>query len=124
MKRSRVLVCLAVALGIALPAAAVAQRRATKSERTAILKAVVRQHQLTKAQAACQTVTISTVNTRYATTTWPSHLSHACLRVAANGVIIEHKTTRGWTFVTVGSDFRCPIKGVPARVARDLKVCG
>ncbi len=124
MNRStRVLLLLLLAVGIVLPAAAVAHRRATKSERTAILKAVVRQHQLTEAQAACQTVTISTVDTRYATTTWPSHLSHACLRVAADGVIIEHKTTRGWTFVTVGSDLRCPIKGVPARVARDLKVC-
>jgi hypothetical protein len=46
------------------------------------------------------------------------------MRVAANGVIIEHHTAVGWQFVTVGSSFRCPIKGVPARVARDLGVCG
>jgi hypothetical protein len=123
MNRTRVFLMLVLAVGVALPAAALAHRRASKSERAAILKAVVRQHQLTNAQAACQTVTISTVNSRYATTTWPSHLSHACLRVAANGVIIEHKTTRGWTLVADGSDLHCPIKGVPARVARDLKLC-
>ena len=123
MNRTRVLLVFFVAVGVALPAAAVAHRRATKSERAAILKAVVRQHQLSKAQAACQTVTISTVNTHYATATWPRKLSRACLRVAADGVIIEHQTARGWTLVSDGSDLRCPIKGVPTRVARDLKVC-
>jgi hypothetical protein len=45
------------------------------------------------------------------------------MRVAANGVIIEHRTPRGWRFVTVGSSFRCPIKGVPIAVGRDLGVC-
>jgi hypothetical protein len=111
-------------LGVALiPAAALAHRRATKAERAAILAAVVRQRELSKAQAACQVVTISTVNHNYAAATWPANLSRACMRVAANGVIIEHRTTRGWKFVTVGSSFRCPINGVPTRVAHDLGVC-
>jgi hypothetical protein len=123
MKLSRALVLLVVA-GALIPTGAFAHRRATKSERTAVLAAVVRQHELSKAQAACQVVTISTANTTYAQTSWPARLSHACLRVAANGVIIEHHTTRGWQFVTVGSSFQCPIKGVPARVARDFGVCG
>ena len=106
-----------------LPTAALAHRRATKAERSTILAAVVRQHELSKAQAACQVVTISTVNHNYAAVTWPEKLSRACLRVAANGVIIEHRQTHGWHFVTVGSSFRCPIKGVPTPVARDLRVC-
>jgi hypothetical protein len=106
-----------------VPAAALAHRRATKVERTAILSAVVRQHQLSKAQAGCQVVTISTVNDRYATLTWPHKLSSACEKVAANGVIVEHRGVHGWRFVTVGSSFHCPIKSVPARVARDLGVC-
>jgi ribosomal protein S14 len=106
-----------------VPAAARANRRATKSERTAILKAVVRQGELSRAQASCQKVIISSVNHTYAATTWPAKLSRACLRVAANGVIIEHQTSHGWQFVTVGSSFSCPIKGVPTRVARDLGVC-
>jgi hypothetical protein len=122
VKLSRVVVLLVVA-GALIPAAALAHRRATKAERSAVLAAVVRQGQLSKGQAACQFVTISTANHYYATTTWPARLSRACMRVAANGVIIEHRTARGWQFVTVGSGFRCPIKGVPTRVARDLGVC-
>jgi hypothetical protein len=122
VKLSRVLVLLGVACAL-IPAAAFAHRRATKAERTAVLAAVVRQGQLSKAQAACQIVTISTANHHYGATTWPAKLSRACTRVAANGVIIEHRTARGWQFVTVGSSFQCPIKGVPTRVARDLGVC-
>ena len=122
MKLSRVVVLLVVA-GALIPAAAFAHRRATKAERSAVLAAVVRQGQLSKAQAACQVVTISTANHYYAATTWPAKLSRACMRVAANGVIIEHRTAHGWQFETVGSSFQCPIKGVPTRVARDLGVC-
>ena len=122
MKRT-CLVIMLLTVAAALPAAALAHRRATKSERTAILAAVVKQHQLTRAQAACQVVTISTVNHNYAALTWPSRLSHACLRVAANGVIVEHRRARAWHFVTAGSSFPCPIKGVPAAVQRDLHVC-
>ncbi|HSC04477.1 MAG TPA: hypothetical protein VLC49_14200 [Solirubrobacteraceae bacterium] len=122
MRRTRVLVVIFAALAV-VPAAAVAHRRATKPERTAILAAVVRQHQLSKAQATCQVVTISTANQRYAKLNWPRKLSSACKRVAANGVIIEHRTKRGWRFVTVGSSFNCPIKGVPSAVAVDFRLC-
>jgi hypothetical protein len=121
-KRLGVLVVLLAATAL-VPAAAHAHRRATKSERTAILKAVVRQGELSRAQAACQKLIVSTVNHTYAAATWPAHLSRACMRVAANGVIIEHQTSHRWRFVTVGSSFNCPIKGVPPRVARDLGVC-
>jgi hypothetical protein len=122
MRPTRVLAALLLAL-VLIPAAALAHRRATRAERTAILAAVVKQGQLTKAQAACQTVTISTVDQHYAKLAWPKKLSRACERVAADGVIIEHRTAGGWKFVTVGSSFQCPIKGVPSRVARDLGVC-
>lgn len=122
MNRTRVLIVLLLAAAFT-PAVALAHRRATKVERATILAAVVRQRELSTAQAACQIVTISTVNHDYAAVTWPKKLSRACLRVAANGVIIEHRTKRGWRFVTVGSSFRCPIKGLPTTVARDLDVC-
>ena len=122
MKRTYVLIALLVT-AVALPASALAHRRATRAERSAILAAVVGQHELSKAQAACQIVTISTVNRNYAAVTWPARLSRACMRVAANGVIIEHRESGRWHFVTVGSAFRCPIKGVPIHVARDLAVC-
>lgn len=105
------------------PAAALAHRRATKTERRTIVAAIVTQRQLTRSQAACQVVTISTVNQNYASVTWPAKLSKACQRVAANGVIIEHRTNGHWRFVTVGSSFQCPVKGLPTRVARDLGIC-
>ena len=123
MNRARLLLAVLVAVSAALPAAALAHRRASNVERAAILTAVVRQQQLSRAQAACQVVTISTVDRDYASVTWPRKLSRACSRVAANGVIIERRAARGWTFVTVGSEFHCPIHGVPTRVARDLNVC-
>lgn len=123
MKFSRAVVVLVLA-GVLLPAAAFAHRRASQAERRAVLAAVVRQRELSSAQAACQVVTISTANRNYAETTWPSKLTRSCMRVAANGVIIEHHTARGWQFVTVGSSFQCPIEDVPARVARDFGVCG
>jgi hypothetical protein len=122
MRRTRIFIVLLVA-GVLIPAAALAHRRATKVERAAIVAAVVRQGELSKAQASCQVVTISTVNQSYASLTWPAKLSKACLRVAANGVIVEHRKDRQWGFVTVGSSFRCPIKGLPNGVARDLGVC-
>jgi hypothetical protein len=122
MSPARALVTSLLAIA-AVASPALAHRRATKSERSAILAAVVTQGQLSKAQADCQVVTISTVDQHYAAVTWPRKLSRACRRVAANGVIIEHRTARGWRFVTVGSSFQCPIRGVPTRVARDLGVC-
>jgi hypothetical protein len=67
-------------------------------------------------------VTISTVNRQFASLHWPAKLSKACRRVAADGVIVEHHTAHGWRFVTVGSSFTCPIKGLPTRVARDLGI--
>jgi hypothetical protein len=65
VKFTRVFIALLVVAGI-VPTVALAHRRATKGERTAVLTAVVKQHQLSKAQASCQTVTISTVNQSYA----------------------------------------------------------
>jgi hypothetical protein len=123
MSHTRLLSVVILAAVAALPAAALAHQPASKAERAVILSAVVRQRQLSRAQAACQVVTISTVNRGYASVTWPRTLSRACSRVAANGVIIERRAARGWTFVTVGSSFHCPITGVPTRVARDLNVC-
>jgi hypothetical protein len=122
MNRTAAVVLLLLLLTL-IPGSASAHRRASKAERAAILAAVVRQGQLSNAQAACQVVTISTVNRHYAVTAWPKKLSSACKRVAANGMIIEHRTKRGWRLVTVGSSFRCPVKGVPSPVARDLGVC-
>lgn len=107
----------------ALPAAALAHTKAHGKTRHAVLNAVVHQKQLSRAQARCVIVIVSTVNRAFAAVTFPGTPKGACLRVAANGVIIEHRVHGRWRFVTVGSDMRCPIHGVPNRVSRDLGVC-
>ncbi len=111
------------ALTVALPAVAAAHRPATQAERQAIRTAVVRQHQLTTAQAGCQAITISTAASGWAELAWPAKLSKACATVAADGVILEHSVGGSWRFVTVGSDLPCPIKGMPTAVERDLAAC-
>src|ERR1700728_1249913 len=104
-----------------LSSLAFAHTRATASETTAIRAAVVGSHQLSKQQAACQVVTISTVDRSYASLSWPAKLSASCEKVASNGIVLMHRTAGGWRFVTDGSSFKCPIKGVPVKVGYDLK---
>jgi hypothetical protein len=106
-----------------LSSLAFAHTRATAGEAQAIRAAAVSAKQLSKRQAACQVVTISTVNRSYASLSWPAQMSRSCERVAANGVVLLHQTAGTWRFVTVGSSFKCPIKGIPTKVGYDLKVC-
>jgi hypothetical protein len=120
MRRWLPIVLLTLAL---LPAAAFSHTPATATQAKAIRAAAVSAHQLTARQAACQVVTISTINRDYASLTWPAKLSASCLRVAANGVVLMHQTSQAWKFVTVGSSFKCPIKGIPTKVGYDLHVC-
>jgi hypothetical protein len=120
----RIRVCIAlVAAGLLVPAAAFAHRPASKLERTAVLAAAVHQGEISSTQAACQVVTISTVNSGYAIVAWPAKLSKACAQVAANGVILEQKKGSTWTLVAAGSSFQCPAKVVPTTVAHDLGIC-
>ena len=120
----RIRVCVALALfGLLIPASAVAHRSANRTERAAILAAVVHQGELSSGQAVCQTVIVSTVNQSYAALAWPAKLSRTCLKVAANGVVIEHRGRSGWLLVAAGSSFACPIRSVPTPVARDLGLC-
>jgi hypothetical protein len=106
-----------------LPSLAFAHTRADSSDAAAVRAAAVRAHQLSKQQAACQVVTISTVNRTYASLSWPAQLSKSCRRVAADGVVLLHESAGSWRFVGAGSSFKCPIKGIPAKVSYDLKVC-
>jgi hypothetical protein len=94
-----------------------------RGSRRGVRAAVVRQHQLLNSQARCQIVTISTPDRHYASLTWPNHLSAACRRVAANGIIIEHWARGSWRFVVVGSELPCPMRRIPAQVSRDLGIC-
>ena len=122
MLRIRVLIAV-LAAGLAVPAAAFAQRPATKTERAAIVAAAVHQGVTSAAQSACLNVTVSTVNAGYASLTWPTRLSKQCAAVAANGTIIEIRQGTSWAVAAAGSSFACPLKTVPVTVARDLGVC-
>ena len=122
MRRISVCVVLMIA-GLLVPASALAHRSATKNERAAIVAAAVHQGEISSTQAACQTVTVSTVNQTYAILTWPARLSKACGQVAANGEIVEHEKGTSWQLLAAGSSFQCPIRVIPAAVARDLGVC-
>lgn len=120
----RIRVCLAAAaVGLLLPAPALAHVAASKTQRTAILAAAVHQGEVSSKQAACLNVTVSTANSTYAAISWPSRLSRACAAVAANGVIVEHGKGETWRVVAAGSSFVCPISAVPDAVARDLGLC-
>jgi len=122
MPRVRIFIAL-IAVGLLVPAAAVAQRAATSSERAAILASAVHQGEISSTQAACQVVTISTVNSGYAVLRWPGKLSKACAAVASQGVIVEARKGVAWQLLAAGTSFQCPLKTVPSTVARDLGVC-
>jgi hypothetical protein len=122
MLRIRVCIALMVA-GLFVPAAALGHVAASGSQRSAILAAAVHQGEVSSTQAACLTVTVSTVNNAYASLAWPAKLTKACAAVAARGVIVEHGKGTAWQVVAAGSSFKCPISTVPITVARDLGVC-
>lgn len=122
MLRIRVLIGL-IAAALVVPAAALAQRHASRSERAAVVAAAVHQGEISSTQGACVSVNISTVNQGYAVLTWPARLSRGCAAVAANGTIVEQKSGASWVLVAAGSSFACPFKSVPVAVARDLGIC-
>lgn len=122
MLRIRILLALTAGALVA-PAAALAQRPASRSERAAIVTAAVHQGEISSTQGACLSVTVSTVNQGYAVLTWPARLSRACAAVAASGTIVEQKNGATWGVAAAGSSFVCPLKTVPAAVTRDLGIC-
>lgn len=123
MLRVRVLSAI-VAGAFVVPAAALAQRPASRSERATIVAAAVHQGEVSSTQGACLSVRISTVSQSYAVLAWPSRLSRACAAVAASGTIVEQQSGAGWVVAAAGSSFACPLKTVPAAVASDLRICG
>jgi hypothetical protein len=120
MRRRLPLILAVLAL---VPASAAAHSLASAAQAKAIRATAVSAHQLSKQQAACQVVTISKVDRSYASLSWPAKLSSSCMKVAANGVVLLRDGAHGWSVVTVGSAFHCPIKGIPTKVGRDLGVC-
>lgn len=105
-----------------LPGIALARRLARPAEKTAILAAVHRAHQIAPGVSGrCLNVYVSTVDVRWATVGFRYVTS--CLSQAANGVIIMHRTAGRWRFVVAGSAISCPLPGhIPPRVQRDLRL--
>lgn len=114
MKRLVVLVCAAVLLAGVLPSVADARRAPTAFEREE-LSAVA------QLPASCGVFFVSTVNPRYASVAFRPGKPR-CLPYASDGVTVFRRVGAYWKYVTAGSDFRCPVPKVPARVVRDLRI--
>jgi hypothetical protein len=126
VKRSWSVVIVVIVI-LALPCVALARRLATKRQHDRVVAAAVAAHDISKAQGRCARVFISTANTDWASLDFPAAATgkpRSCLMLAANGIALFHYRHGQWRFVTVGSDFpTCPPKGVPRRVAHDLRIC-
>lgn len=118
------LLVVAICLGLlAVPGLAFGRRRASRSERAAVVRAAERQGDIGRQQAPCVVIYVSNVNRAWSSLSFPEKPSRACLPFEANGVSLYHWSHGRWRFVTAGDEFRCPIGGVPSRVAHDLRVC-
>lgn len=120
MKRA-VVFAMVLVIGCVLPVVASARRKASRRERAAVVAAAVAAHDISRKQAPCTGVFVSTVNPRWASLYFPPP-TPACEREVADGVSLFHRVHQHWRFVTAGSSFSCPIPGVPRRVARDLRI--
>ena len=118
LKRS--ILALAV-FAIAVPAIALAANaNPTAAQRAAILKAWGSR---SKAQSACMIVKLAASNRDYAGIRF-NMKSRPCARFAFDGVnVIKRTSGNRWKLVFEGSAYRCPLKGVPRGVQRDLGVC-
>jgi hypothetical protein len=103
-----------VALLLALPAGAHADRPPTKRERVDVAKAI-------GVPKRCLRTRISTVDERWSRTTIRNGKA-SCQKHGADGVAVFKRRGGKWRFVTAGSSFDCPVPDVPRRVANDLEI--
>jgi hypothetical protein len=114
---------LAVILMLMLAGSALAQRPATKRERKAVVAAALAVQDIGAPQAPCVRIRVSSADRDWASLSFPNNPTRACAPYTANGISLYHWHRGRWRFVVAGSEFRCPIHGVPMRVARDLGAC-
>jgi len=116
---------------LVFPAVALASAPASKTQRTALLKAFGDK----QAPARCLTTLISTANRSwgavYFTGLWvPARkMPRGCAKYAANGITIFHYRVGRWRAVTAGSSFvnsngTCGVPHVPRAVIKDFRLCG
>jgi hypothetical protein len=96
---------------------------ASAREHAAVVAAAVAAHDINRIQGFCARVFVSTVDARWTSLDFPEPPSKPCEMYTADGIALFHWRHGRWHFVTAGSSFRCPIRGVPMRVAHDFKVC-
>lgn len=116
MKRLVVIIGLVACV---LPASAAARRGVSGPAKTPIVRVGLGRN----VPVQCAAVYISTVS-RF----WASVMFHpqrgftaTCQQFGSNGVVILHHVRGQWRFVTAGSAATCPIRGLPARIATDLR---
>jgi hypothetical protein len=105
---------LVAALVVAAPAAADASRKPTRQEARGVAKKM-------GVPVRCATIRVSTVSERWASARIKL-ADKRCERWAVDGMAIFKRRRRAWRFVVAGSAFDCPVRQVPRRVQRDLKI--
>jgi hypothetical protein len=110
-----------VAVGLVVPAVAVASRVATGRTRTAIERAAAPMLSGGIPQR-CLLVEVTTKDGgNWATVAFNAVNYRSCGRWGFNGVDIEHRARRTWHYVTSGSALiPCGRLGIPIAVRRDL----
>jgi hypothetical protein len=73
-----------------------------------------------QAPAKCYDAYISTVDGSWASAYYAGSVKAPCVRWGSNGIVLMHSSHKHWHVVTEGSSFRCPVRGVPNRIERDL----
>lgn len=116
----RVTVGLLALLAVALPSAALARIAVSGADKTPVVRAALG----ATVPRQCAAVYVSSVNGSWASATFdPQHgWSARCSKFGSNGVVVLHRVHGRWHMVTAGSSFTCPIRHVPAAVARDLRI--
>jgi hypothetical protein len=115
------IITIIIALGLIVPAVAVASRVPTGSTRTAIDRAAAPQLP-PGIPERCQVARVTTKDGgKWATVAFKEPNSRSCGRWGFNGVVIVHRPRRTWHYVTAGSALLpCGRLGIPVAVRLDL----
>jgi hypothetical protein len=112
-----------VAVGLVVPAVAVASRVATGRTRTAVEQAAAPQLPGGIPQRCLLAEVTTKDGGNWATVAFKEPNSRSCGRWGFNGVVIVHRARGTWHYVTAGSALiPCGRLGVPAAVRRDLQL--
>jgi hypothetical protein len=109
------LTLIAVIAGAVGPAAAVADRKPTATEKAAIAQRM-------KTPRRCLKIRVATVRKGWASATLRAPLKRSCQPYAADGVAVLRRRDDVWRMRFAGSSWSCPIPRVPEEVRMDLRL--